>query len=103
MPELQVKKFQKRVEDFVCEKCGAKIKGTGYTDHCPHCLWAKHVDVNPGDRAADCGGMMKPIAVDKKRDDWIITYKCEKCGHQFRVRAASDDDFDELLKIVEKK
>ena len=100
MPELQGKKFQRRREDFECEKCGAEVKGTGYTDHCPHCLWAKHVDINPGDRAADCGGMMKPIAVvDKRKDDWIIKYRCEKCSHEFRVKSAPEDNFDEILKI----
>lgn len=103
MPALQLKKFQKRVEDFVCQKCGAQVRGAGYTDHCPHCLWAKHVDLNPGDRAADCGGMMEPIAVGQKKDDWLIQYQCEKCGHRFRVKSAPNDDFDKLLEIVKKK
>ncbi|MBU3901416.1 RNHCP domain-containing protein, partial [Patescibacteria group bacterium] len=50
---MQSKKFQRKIEDFVCGHCGPKIKGTGYTDHCPKCLWSQHVDVNPGDRQAD--------------------------------------------------
>jgi hypothetical protein len=55
------KKFTKRIEDFTCEVCGAKVKGTGFTDHCPQCLvTGKHVDVFPGDRKAACGGLMKP-------------------------------------------
>ena len=53
-----MKKFIKVKEDFVCEHCGAEVKGDGYTNHCPKCLWSKHVDVHPGDRAAECGGMM---------------------------------------------
>jgi len=32
------KKFTKRVENFTCEICGTKVKGTGFTDHCPRCL-----------------------------------------------------------------
>jgi len=61
---MQKKRFQKRIEDFVCERCGAFVKGTGYTDHCPECLWSKHVDVNPGDREAECGGLMEHVDTD---------------------------------------
>ncbi|MEK7158524.1 MAG: RNHCP domain-containing protein, partial [Patescibacteria group bacterium] len=43
--------FQRRVEDFTCESCGAQVTGDGYTNHCPQCLVSKHVDVYPGDRA----------------------------------------------------
>ena len=56
-------KFIKNIEDFTCEHCGAPVKGTGYTNHCPKCLWSKHEDVNPGDRASDCHGLMKPIDI----------------------------------------
>ena len=45
-------RFIRREENFVCEVCGAKVKGTGYTNHCPQYLWSKHVDkLIPGDRA----------------------------------------------------
>jgi len=60
------KKFQRQKEDFVCGECGTTVSGTGYTNHCPQCLWSMHVDVNPGDRAAACGGMMEPKKVEKK-------------------------------------
>lgn len=53
---MQEKKFQRQIEDFVCEKCGKEVKGDGYTDHCPRCLRSKHVDVNPGDRRSKCNG-----------------------------------------------
>ena len=32
----------KNKEDFICENCGAFVVGTGYTSHCPQCLWSKH-------------------------------------------------------------
>jgi len=76
------------------------VKGNGYTDHCPACLWGRHVDVNPGDRAADCGGMMKPARVFKKGDGYAIEYVCEKCGYEFRVKAAKNDNFEEILKLA---
>ena len=56
--------FNRKKENFVCENCGEKVEGNGYTNHCPNCLWSKHVDINPGDRAETCHGLLKPIAVE---------------------------------------
>jgi len=54
--------MKKVMEDFVCEVCGEKVIGNGVTDHCPKCLWGKHVDEEvPGDRASMCKGLMQPI------------------------------------------
>ncbi len=99
---MREKRFQKRVENFVCERCGEKTKGKGYTDHCPVCLWSKHVDVNPGDRKADCGGLMEPIGVEIKARDSIIHYRCTRCGFEHRVKAASDDNFDKIIELSKK-
>ena len=96
MPKL----FQKNVEDFTCEKCGEKVIGNGYTNHCPKCLWSKHVDINPGDRAANCGGMMRPIKVDVERGEYMLTYACEKCGFVRRKKAEKNDNFEEILKLA---
>ena len=94
------KKFQKKVEDFVCAHCGTRVKGSGYTDHCPKCLWGKHVDINPGDRRSKCRGIMKPIGAEMKRGEYIIHYQCTKCGYRHKVKAASKDDFEEILKLA---
>ncbi len=93
------KKFIKRVENFVCEKCGVEVEGTGYTDHCPNCLWSKHVDVNPGDREEDCGGLMKPIGAERKGDTWRIFYQCQKCGCKHFNRTASNDNMDKIIDL----
>lgn len=93
------KKFQKKVEDFICENCGKEIKGSGYTNHCPFCLWSKHVDINPGDRAAKCGGMMKPVEVEIKGGEYSIIHQCVKCGYRKKNKTAPNDDFDEIIKI----
>lgn len=98
---METKKFQKNKEDFVCEHCGHEVKGNGYTNHCPACLWSKHVDVNPGDRAATCGGMMKPIRVELEKQEYIITHECVKCGHSKRNKMAEDDDFDVITLIAQ--
>ncbi|MEI6494481.1 MAG: RNHCP domain-containing protein [bacterium] len=89
--------FIKNKEDFICEHCGVEVKGSGYTNHCPKCLWSKHVDIYPGDRAAICGGMMKPIKVEMQKGEFIITHKCEKCGHEKRNRASLEDNLTTVL------
>ncbi len=91
--------FIRTKENFVCEKCGFAVKGDGYTNHCPECLWSKHVDVFPGDRAAECGGLMEPIGVEIKNKEYIITHKCVKCGHIKPNKAVSADNFDMLIQI----
>lgn len=73
--------------------------GGGYTDHCPVCLWGKHVDINPGDRAANCGGEMKPVGVEIKNGQYRIEYRCQKCSHEFTVKAAEDDNFEKITKL----
>lgn len=94
-----MKRFTRRIEDFTCEHCGTLVHGDGYTNHCPQCLWSKHVDNNPGDRESDCGGMMEPIAIESKKDGYIITHKCQKCGKIIRQHSAENDKFDSILKI----
>lgn len=96
------KRFQRKKEDFVCEKCKTKVKGDGYTDHCPTCLWSKHVDISPGDRKASCKGMMEPSSVNIKGDGFIIYYRCIRCGLENRVKSTSKDNTEEIIKINKK-
>jgi hypothetical protein len=99
---MPAKKFQKKVEDFICEKCGTKNIGNGFTNHCKNCLWSKHVDINPGDRAEKCGGMMQPIKIDFEKGKYFICFKCVKCGVQKRKMLEPEDNFDAALEIVKK-
>jgi Zn finger protein HypA/HybF involved in hydrogenase expression len=96
---MQSKKFTRTIEDFTCEHCGAEVKGNGYTNHCPKCLWSKHVDVNPGDRAASCGGLMEPVGMEISGREYFLRHRCVKCGHEMRVRAAKEDDMNEIIKL----
>lgn len=96
----QTKKFQKRKEDFICEHCGEKVVGDGYTNHCPHCLWSKHVDINPGDRAETCRGMMEPIAVLVEDQEYKIIHKCTECGAIRRNKRAENDSFETILDLA---
>lgn len=94
-----MKQFNRRIENFTCEHCGREVTGNGYTNHCPNCLWSKHVDINPGDREADCGGLMEPINLEMKNGEYVITQRCRKCGHIRKNKAAPEDNFEELLKL----
>ncbi len=97
------KKFQRRKETFICDNCGKKVRGDGYTDHCPRCLWSKHVDVKPGDRKEECGALMEPIGVEIKTDKSIIYYKCTKCGLKKRVKGFPQDSEEEIIRLSKEK
>ena len=88
-------------EDFVCENCGRKVEKSDYTarDHCPYCLYSKHVDINPGDRANPCKGLLKPIGLEKYRDTFKIVYRCCSCGEIHRNIVHSDDNNDLIIKL----
>ncbi len=90
-------------EEFICRNCGNEVKPLGYTarDHCPNCLCSIHIDNNPGDRACECFGTLKPVGIDKgKKDDFKIVYKCDKCGMIKRNKSARDDNMDLIIDIM---
>ena len=97
------KKFQRRKENFTCEKCGIDVIGDGYTDHCPACLWSKHVDINPGDRASTCHGAMEPTAVEGTTEKYGILYKCARCGVTHRVKTHTHDSADAIIALAAKR
>ena len=92
-------------ENFICEYCGKKVIKLEYSarDHCPFCLYSKHVDINPGDRANTCKGLLKPIDIEKFKDTYKIIYKCDKCGMQHKNIIANDDDMDRIIEISSNK
>ena len=101
-----MKQFNMIDETFTCERCNRKVPKLNYTarDHCPYCLSSKHLDNNPGDRASTCKGILKPIDIEKsKKDTYKIIYKCEKCGIIKKNKVACDDNFDEILKVMQNK
>jgi len=99
---IEEKLFQKRIEDFTCGHCGEHVVGNGYTNHCPKCLWSRHVDINPGDRQEDCGGLMEPIDMESKNGEFVIIHQCESCGFVRKNKVCKEDNFDEVIRISEK-
>lgn len=100
-----MKRFTMIDEEFICENCGRKVSKLNYTarDHCPFCLYSKHVDILPGDRSNTCQGLLKPIDIEKFKDTYKIIYQCEKCHQQHKNIIATDDNYDEILEIMKKK
>lgn len=96
-----MKTFNMIDESFVCEKCGKKVKKLGYTarDHCPYCLYSKHVDINPGDRNNSCKGMLEPVGIEKFKDSFKIIYLCEKCHKTHKNIMAKDDDMNKIIEL----
>lgn len=78
------------------------MRGNGYTNHCPKCLWSKHVDINPGDRQESCGGLMEPVGIELRGRDYMIVHRCISCNFERRNKTEKDDDFNVILKISER-
>ena len=84
-------------DSFVCSLCGRQVvpegAGSQHRNHCPYCLTSLHLDVAPGDRAADCGGRMEAVAVWVRRDgEWALIHRCARCGVLSSNRIAADDN-----------
>ena len=96
-----MKRFNMIDEPFVCEYCHKRVESLKYTarDHCPYCLYSKHVDINPGDRLNECKGLLKPIGIEKFKDTYKIIYKCESCGELHKNIMANDDNFDIIIEL----
>ena len=88
-------------EEFICLNCGYKVSKLIYTarDHCPNCLYSRHVDIMPGDRMNECCGLMKPIGIEKYKNTYKIIYKCLSCGEVHKNIMAQDDDYDMIVKL----
>ena len=95
------KRFTMIDENFICENCGKVVKKLGYSagNHCPYCLYSKHVDIFPGDRENTCKGLLKPIGIEKFKDTYKIIYKCQTCMQLHKNIVAIDDDFDKIIEL----
>lgn len=95
------------VLEFTCIGCGATVPllavGTTQRNHCPFCLWSRHLDQVPGDRSAACNGSMEPISVwVRKGGEWAIVHRCSSCGVIHANRVAGDDNEIKLLSLAVK-
>lgn len=90
---------------FTCLHCGAVIsptpEGSKHRNHCPHCLWSRHVDLRTGDRRSGCRGPMEPVGIWVRPDgEWALLHSCRTCGLIRANRIAGDDDNRALLALA---
>ena len=90
-----------RDEEFICENCHKNVNRLNYTarDHCPYCLYSKHVDITPGDRLNECKGLLEPVLIEKFKDTYKIVYKCKKCKQIHKNIMARDDDYNKIIEL----
>jgi hypothetical protein len=90
---------------FTCCHCKLDVPdqswGTNHRNHCPMCLWSRHVDSTPGDRASTCRSPMEPAGIEvRDRGEWAIIHRCAGCGELKANRIAGDDDERSLLALA---
>jgi RNHCP domain len=91
---------------FRCTNCRLDVPlrapGTMHRNHCPNCLWSRHVDGStPGDRAATCAAAMEPIAVSvRAQGEWALIHRCGGCGAVRVNRIAGDDNPLSLMQLA---
>lgn len=101
---------------FICRQCQADvytqplISGVKNRNHCPYCLWSRHVDhIQPGDRMSACKAIMQPIGLTMKRGhnkyggrtfgELMLIHRCSECGKLSINRIAADDQIERLMDI----
>jgi hypothetical protein len=92
---------------FICDHCKKFVPhtapGTKHRNHCPSCLWSKHValEAEQDDRKSQCLGLMKPIGISIRDDgEWALIHRCTKCELIRTNRIAGDDDEVMLLYLA---
>ncbi len=94
-------------QGFVCANCGLKVlplTNGSYRNHCPQCLHSLHVDQVPGDRASDCGGLMRPVGLKYcGAKGYQIVHRCVVCGavraNEVAECTTQPDSIDALIGI----
>jgi len=94
---------------FTCDHCGKHVlplTNGSYRNHCPFCLYSKHVDRLPGDRAQSCDGLMAPVGIHyNSQKGYQIVHRCLRCGEESMCKTARDtvqpDDMDVILRLMQ--
>ena len=101
---------------FKCRHCQAyiyalhMISGVQNRNHCPFCLWSRHVDhAQAGDRMSACKANMQPLGLTLKRGhnrygrethgELMLIHRCKDCGKLSINRLAADDQAERLMEL----
>ncbi|MBI5358356.1 RNHCP domain-containing protein [Candidatus Amesbacteria bacterium] len=111
-----LRRNEEKIGGFGCSHCKTwvpinELMGTNNRNHCPSCLWSKHLDNRtPGDRTSDCKSGMRPIGLTfkaegqdryghEKQGELMIIHDCQGC-HKISInRIAADDDADAIINV----
>ena len=92
---------------FVCAHCRRHVKpltSGSYRNHCPFCLFSRHVDVVPGDRRSGCGGLMEPVGLRRSKKGFQVIHRCLRCRVERLNRIAENteqpDDIEALVQLM---
>ncbi len=102
---------------FECQNCHYKVKTTGNIgtknrNHCPKCLFSKHVDnLVAGDRKSECKELMEPVGLTFKKSridkygkeikgELMLVHRCKGCNKVSINRIAADDDSNDIVNLL---
>ncbi|GAA0939738.1 RNHCP domain-containing protein [Nonomuraea longicatena] len=94
-----------RTETFTCVRCGLTATTASPAgvrrNHCPRCLYSRHVVDHVEGGPSECGARMAPIAVAVLRDgDWALIHRCVTCGELTSSPIAGDDNQFILMRMA---
>jgi hypothetical protein len=92
--------------------CQPAIAGVQNRNHCPYCLWSRHLDWRvAGDRLAGCRATMQPVGLTTKhsrnkyageRDgELMLIHRCTVCAKIAINRIAADDSAPAIFEMFE--
>ena len=104
-------------DGFLCKHCNvyvsaaAFLSGVENRNHCPYCLWSRHLDLYmAGDRLSACKSPMKPIGVTVKstgkkygpaHGELMLIHLCTDCEGLSINRIAADDIPQTVFSVFE--
>ena len=91
-------------DSFLCKNCRKEVtKHPSWSarNHCPFCLYSKHLDKDyPWDRISACHGLMKPVWKEyRKNKGWMIIHECITCNKKILNKIAEDDSIEIFSKL----
>ncbi len=113
----EARKDPQQEKQFRCQNCGLlvstdpELAGVNNRNHCPNCLWSRHVDLNKaGDRKATCHARMQPVGLTVKQTgkkfcgsgvsgELMLIHRCSACGKISINRIAADDSAGQLYRL----
>jgi uncharacterized CHY-type Zn-finger protein len=97
--------FSKNNESFICINCSKEVSKhpTSSRDHCNFCLYGLHVDIEPGDRANECRGILVPIGLKIANTKEQIAYRCQGCNQVVTCVTAPDDNREKIIELSNMK